>query len=444
MSIAPPVSRNDPCPCGSGRRYKHCHGASEGVQTAAPLIESMMQAALAAQLDGKLDDAALRYRAVLAQAPDQADCLHMLGVIDYLKNDICAAIDRIARANVLTDWQVPMMRSNLALAVGRSLGQGAQSKATIAHQVQLAAARHATTQHRANASSLLVSIVIPSYNHARYIETALASVFAQTYPQLELIVIDDGSKDDSPAIVRRVMAACPFPNRVLLRGNQGAAATINEGVALARGTYINVLNSDDAFEPERINECVQNIHHAGADWGFTGCTVIDEHGARVPDDAAMAHSVSASMATTSSVTVLSDAFFRANPSISTGNLFISKALLTDLGGFSDLRYNHDWEFCLNASWRSEPVRIARPLYRYRLHGRNTILESAAAARAEADALIVRALQRAESAASAENPLALCLSNDASRFWSAAMAHSMIFAVSADTLRYYANRLQKQP
>ena len=102
-----------------------------------------------------------------------------------------------------------------------------------------------------------------------------------------------------------------------MRSNEGAAFTINEGIALARGTYVNVLNSDDAFERERINECVRHIHYSGADWGFAGCRVIDEYGACVPDDAAIAHSITVSMAATKSRAVLSDAFFRANPSVST-------------------------------------------------------------------------------------------------------------------------------
>lgn len=392
-----------------------------------------MQQALAAQLDSRLDEAVALYLAALAEQPDQADCLHMLGVIDYLRNDDAAALNRIERANVLTDWQVPMMRNNLALAVGRIFGQMPAFEAHAEQRALLNATRQAARLQSAALAPPLVSVIVPSYNHARFIEVALASVFAQTYPNLELIVIDDGSTDDSAPVIGRAMAACSLPHRIVLRGNLGAAATINEGVELAQGAYINVLNSDDAFEPERIALCVRHIHDAGADWGFADCTVIDEHGGLIPPTAPIANSVTVSVASLRSQHCISDAFFRANPAISTGNLFIAKALMMAVGGFSNLRYNHDWEFCLNASWRSEPVHIKEPLYRYRLHGRNTILESANAARAEANTMMLRALKRAE-AKLPDNPLALSLGTDTRRFWSAALAHSAVFDVSADTLR----------
>ena len=392
-----------------------------------------MQRALAAQIDSRFDEAETLYIAALTQQPDQADCLHMLGVIDYVRNNDLAALNRIERANVLTDWRVAMMRSNLALVVGRMLGCAPDSEATVEQRAQVAATRRTSAHRRAQQTPPLVSVIVPSFNHASYIEVALASVFAQTYRHLELIVIDDGSTDDSPAILERVMVACPFPHRLLLRGNRGAATTINEGIALAQGAYVNVLNSDDAFEPARIALCVQYIHDAGADWGFSRCTVIDAHGEPVPDSAPVAHSVTASTNSLRRQPCVSDAFFRANPAISTGNLFVSKTLMSDVGGFSDLRYNHDWQFCLSASWRSEPVYLEMPLYRYRLHGRNTILESTAAARAEADALIVHALRRAEASRS-NNPLALSMDAEGPRFWSAALAHATLFEISADALK----------
>ena len=56
-----------------------------------------------------------------------------------------------------------------------------------------------------------VSVVVPSYNHARFVERTLRSVFAQTHAPSELLVIDDGSADDSPRVVERVLRDCPFP-----------------------------------------------------------------------------------------------------------------------------------------------------------------------------------------------------------------------------------------
>ncbi|MBK7334479.1 MAG: hypothetical protein IPI87_20200 [Betaproteobacteria bacterium] len=80
------------------------------------------------------------------------------------------------------------------------------------------------------------------------------------------------------------------------------------------------------------------------------------------------------------------AFVAGNPAISTGALFFSRALFDRIGGFRDLRYTHDWDFCLEASLRDEPVFVPDPLYLYRIHGANTIA-AGASANAEADDLL---------------------------------------------------------
>jgi alpha-1,3-rhamnosyltransferase len=97
-----------------------------------------------------------------------------------------------------------------------------------------------------------VSVVVPSYNHAPFVERTLRSIFRQTLLPLELVVIDDGSEDDSPRIIERVLrdspiAACEF----IARENRGLCATLNEGFALAtRGRYFAYLGSDDLWLPQ--------------------------------------------------------------------------------------------------------------------------------------------------------------------------------------------------
>jgi len=95
-----------------------------------------------------------------------------------------------------------------------------------------------------------VSVVVPSFNHAPFIERTLRSVFRQTLPPLELVVIDDGSRDDSPHIIERVLRDCPVACDFIARENRGLSATLNEGFARSRGRYFAYLGSDDLWFPQ--------------------------------------------------------------------------------------------------------------------------------------------------------------------------------------------------
>ena len=91
---------------------------------------------------------------------------------------------------------------------------------------------------------------VPSYNHAPFIERCLRSIFDQTAPPKKLLVIDDGSKDDSVKIIERVLLDCPFDAELVARENRGLCATLNEGLARSDGKYFAYLGSDDFWLPE--------------------------------------------------------------------------------------------------------------------------------------------------------------------------------------------------
>ncbi|MBC7466788.1 MAG: glycosyltransferase [Bdellovibrio sp.] len=100
-----------------------------------------------------------------------------------------------------------------------------------------------------------VTIIVPSYNHDRYIEECIRSIVAQDYRNIELIVIDDGSKDDSKSVIERL--ANEFHFRFKINQNQGLCRTINEGLDMASGEYICIFASDDVMTEKRISEQVQ-------------------------------------------------------------------------------------------------------------------------------------------------------------------------------------------
>ncbi len=95
--------------------------------------------------------------------------------------------------------------------------------------------------------SPLISVIVPVYNGRRYLDAALASVQAQTHRPLEVIVVDDGSTDDSAAI------AAAYPGaRIVSQPNQGTAAARNHGVRLARGDCLAFLDQDDVWTRDKL------------------------------------------------------------------------------------------------------------------------------------------------------------------------------------------------
>lgn len=365
-------SRNAICSCGSGKRFKHCCGGENPGSPPTAALDNLMNAALAHQRRGDHVAAEALYRQALAIRPDEPDCLHMLGVICLETGRSDEAFETVYRALSLTQWRIDAMRHNMGLILARRL---ADADATRDTQRQYTEHCRLRDVNRIDANPL-VTVVVPSYNHSRWIQQALDSVYAQTYRRLELIVIDDGSTDGSAAVIREHLANCPFPCRFIARENRGAAVTINEGVALARGEYINVLNSDDRFTDTRISTMVEGIACRAAEWGFGEITFVDAVGAEInPLEDRRVFALIGRMNSRSALETLGAAFLDFNHAISTGNLFFRKSFFEHLGRFRDYRYNHDWDFCLRATLASEPIFVPRNTYAYRLHDHNTITES---------------------------------------------------------------------
>src|SRR5215510_7816825 len=97
--------------------------------------------------------------------------------------------------------------------------------------------------------SSLVSVIMPAYNGERFIKQAIESVFAQTYPNWELIVVDDGSTDNTVQIISSFA-----DSRIVYihQENRGQAAALNHGLGIARGKYITTLDVDDWLTPNSL------------------------------------------------------------------------------------------------------------------------------------------------------------------------------------------------
>ncbi len=111
----------------------------------------------------------------------------------------------------------------------------------------------------------LVSVIIPCYNAEKYILQTLASVFAQSYENYEIIVIDDGSTDTSYQLLQGIQHE---KLRIFTQNNQGPSAARNHGMALANGKYLQFLDSDDLLLPEKIAKQVLILETTQADVAY--------------------------------------------------------------------------------------------------------------------------------------------------------------------------------
>lgn len=121
-----------------------------------------------------------------------------------------------------------------------------------------------------------VSVIMPVYNTAKYVEAAIQSVLAQTFTQFELLIIDDAGSDGSIDLCR----AIDDPRiRIISQANRGLAGARNTGIRNARGQYIALLDSDDLWEPRKLERHVEHLRlapHIGV--SYAASKLIDEDG----------------------------------------------------------------------------------------------------------------------------------------------------------------------
>jgi alpha-1,3-rhamnosyltransferase len=128
----------------------------------------------------------------------------------------------------------------------------------------------------------LVSVVIPCYNHAAYVQESIQSVVVQDYENIELIIIDDGSKDDSVEKIQQLSELCKqrfvrFEFRH--RENKGLSATLNEAIAWCEGEYYSAIASDDMMIPKKTSIQVKYLNNnPGCSGVFGGMIVLNETG----------------------------------------------------------------------------------------------------------------------------------------------------------------------
>lgn len=224
-----------------------------------------------------------------------------------------------------------------------------------------------------------VSIVAPAYNHAQYIGRCLESIANQNWDDMELIIIDDCSNDETPSIIKRYVNDkgfdAKFKGRITFiehKTNKGAFFSLNEGLHRASGNYITMINTDDYYGDQRIKHLMDSCMENQTEFVFGRINVVDQNDQSV--QTGYGKEIMKYQDLIEKCPTVSMALTRGNATISTGNMLFTKRLYDKLDGFGNYKYVHDWDFALRASLLSEPVFDKNAVYYYRIHTDNTIAE----------------------------------------------------------------------
>lgn len=205
-----------------------------------------------------------------------------------------------------------------------------------------------------------VFAVVPSYNHAPFVTRCLRSIIGQTMRPKKLLVIDDGSRDGSPAVIEEVLKDCPFDCELIARENRGLTPTLNQALDLSEGDYFAYLGSDDVWFPTFLAEQARLLKlRPAAVLAFAHAYLIDEND-RVFDS-------------TAEWTNFADGDLR--PLLLRGTIFSSPGVLYRRSDLEKHRWNEDsrledYEMYLKLSYDGEFARNEKILCAWRQHGEN--------------------------------------------------------------------------
>ncbi len=192
-----------------------------------------------------------------------------------------------------------------------------------------------------------VGVVVPLYNHARFIAEAVDSILAQGAAVAEIVVIDDGSTDNSAAVMER-LSRRDRRIRFERQANQGAHATINTALARCSSEILAILNSDDAFLPGRLARLVAALDaDDGADIAASGLQFMDGDGAAIRNEW-HENALQFYRDTGHGGAGLAAALLNGNFVMTTSNLVFRRAMTERVGPFAALRYVHDLDWLLRA------------------------------------------------------------------------------------------------
>ena len=201
-----------------------------------------------------------------------------------------------------------------------------------------------------------VSVVIPNYNYGRYLREAIDSVLSQTHPPHEVIVVDDGSTDDSGAI----LAGYGDAIITVQQQNQGVGAARNNGAQIATGEFLAFLDADDYWAPEKLEKQLAKFD-SDPEIGLAHCGFVNVDIDGKPLDKTVEGDEGR----------VADRILRMAHAVFANTIVLRRAIFNELGGYDtnkDLHPSEDWDLIYRAACICKVAFVPEPLLFYRQHG----------------------------------------------------------------------------
>jgi glycosyltransferase involved in cell wall biosynthesis len=203
-----------------------------------------------------------------------------------------------------------------------------------------------------------ISVIIPAYNRLQFLSAAVDSVFAQTWSDLELLIVDDGSEPQTRAYLRVLAERARV--RIILLSHTGIPAKVrNAGLREARGEFVAFLDSDDVWDPRKLQLQLTTLQQSGGcQWSYTGFANVDANGQRLP----------AQPRWTGHSGEVFERILRGEVPLRTPAVMATRKLLIEAGMFDEsIRSAEDYDLWLRLALRSKVAVNADILVNIRMH-----------------------------------------------------------------------------
>ena len=259
-------------------------------------------------------------------------------------------------------------------------------------------------------SNPLVSVIMPAYNHEHFIGQSIRSVINQDYDNIELVILNDGSRDRTDEVIRSLADECRQRFRrfeYINKANEGVARTMNQGVMWAQSEYVTSISSDDLMTHNKISSLLPALVTAGSEVGlaYADADFIDDAGQKVYldwqgryCDAASGYDSFIKFYTRKRKDVVLDKNSFDYPVLLRGNFLPGMAMmwrrsvLLKVGIFTPGIPIEDWDLWLRIAREHQGIYVPTIVASYRWHASNTVRTSASKLLEGQDYILLRELQ----------------------------------------------------